>query len=286
LLLFSILLFSLSGCNPDQIHPAIVRSVLPSHTFSVTARPSLTIHNDSGSVTLRTGKDNVVVVTATQHVTDFNTFTTPTYQSTSDTKDMQVNYDQQGNNISVEALNISNAALRTIGVDFDVIVPVSSDVQVYAGYGSVDADGLHGRTTLASRNGDITVHNINGPMSINGANGSVSVDTIRGTLSLTLDNGDVELRHVSLTGSSQITTERGSIDFNGSINPHGRYRFRTETGTIDLTLPTSSSFDLDAVTEHGSIENEFGSTHVGNEKEPHALLRVSSGLGSISLHSR
>jgi len=227
-----------------------------------------------------------VVVTATQHVTDFNTFSTPTYQSTSDTKDMQVNYAQQGNTISVEALNISNAALRAIGVDFDVVVPVGSDVQIYAGYGSIDADGLHGRTALESQNGDITVHNINGPMTINGANGSMSVDTIRGTLSLTLDNGSVELRHVALTGSSQITTERGSIDFNGSINPHGSYRFRTETGAIDLTLPISSSFDLDAVTKHGSIENEFGSTHVGNEKGPHALLRVSSRLGSISLHRR
>lgn len=258
---------------------------MPSHTFTVTTRPSLTIHNDSGSITLRTGKDGAVVVTATQHVSNLSTLNTPDAQYTPDAKDMQVNYDQQGNTISVEALNISNAALRAISVDFDVIVPPSSDVQIYAGYGPIDADGLHGRTTLESRDGDIAVRNISGPIAINGANGSVSADNVKGTLSLTLSNGDVALRHVSLTGSSQITTAHGSIDFEGSIDSHGSYRFHTAIGTIDLTLPTNSSFDLNAVTAHGSIENEFGSVHVGNDNEPHALLRVSSELGSIALHN-
>ncbi len=284
ILLLSFLLISLPGCTTDQVHHSTVRSVLPSHTFIVTARPSLTIHNDSGSVTLHTGKDDAVIVTATQHVSDLNTLNTPDAQYTPDAKDMQVNYDQQGNTISVEALNISNAALRTISVDFDVFVPPGSDVQVYAGYGSIDADGLHGRTTLETHDGDIAVRNISGPMTINGTNGFVSADNIQGSLSLSLSNGDVALRHVSLTGSSQITTEHGSIDFEGSIESHGSYRFHTDIGTIDLTLPTSSSFDLDAVTGRGSIENEFGSTHVGNYDEPRALLRISSELGSISLH--
>jgi DUF4097 and DUF4098 domain-containing protein YvlB len=284
LLFLLLLLLSLSGCNTDQIHHTTTRSVLPSHTFTVTAPPSLTIHNDSGSVTLHTGKDNAVVVTATQHVTEINALSTPTAQPTTDIEDMQVNYDQQGNTIRVDAMNISNAALRAISLDFDVIVPARSDVQVYAGFGSINADGLHGRMALECQDGDITVNNISGPMTINGANGSVSANNMRGTLSLTLNNGDVEIQHASLTGASQITTERGSISFDGSIKPYGSYRFRTETGTIDLTLPTDSSFELDAITERGSVKNEFGSVHVGNE--PRALLRVSSGLGSISLHSR
>jgi hypothetical protein len=284
LLLLFLLLLSFSGCDTHQIHDIPAKSVLPSHTFSVNTHPSLFIHNDSGSVALHTGRNNVVVVTATRHVDNFNTFNTVSDQDTPDDKGMQLNYDQQGNTISVEALNISNAALRAISIDFDVIVPSSSDIQIYAGYGSIDADGVHGKTTLESQDGDITVRNSNGPMTINSTNGSVSADNVQGTLSLTLNNGSVALHHVSLTGSSQVTAKRGSIDFNGSINPGGSYRFHTETGTIDLTLPSRSSFDLDAATELGSIENDFGSTHVGNENGLHALLHVNSDVGSIALH--
>jgi DUF4097 and DUF4098 domain-containing protein YvlB len=195
-----------------------------------------------------------------------------------------VNYDQQGNSIRVEALNISNAAVRAISVDFDVTMPARGDVEIYTGFGSIKADGIYGRTTLESENGGITVANLNGPITINGSNGPVSADSIQGTLSLTLNNGDIELQHVALTGSSQITTERGSILFNGNLNPHGSYRFHTETGAIDLTLPDNSSFNMEAITEHGSIENEFDNTQTG--EEPRALLRVSTRFGSIALHSR
>ena len=121
-------------------------------------------------------------------------------------------------------------------------------------------------------------------MTINGSNGSVSADNIQGTLSLTLNNGEIKLQHVVLIGSSQVTAEHGSIAFDGNLNPHGSYRFHTEIGAIDLSLPANSSFNLEVVTGHGSVKNEFGNTLVGDE--PRALLRVSTELGSISLHSR
>jgi hypothetical protein len=286
LLLCSLLLFLLSGCDTRQMHPPGVKSVLPSHTFPVTARPSLAIHNDSGSVALHTGRDNIVVVTATQHVDSFPDFTAGSSQDIPDAKDMQLNYDQEGNTINVEALNISNAALRAVSVDFDVIVPPGSDIEIYTGYGAIDVDGVHGKMALESREGDVSVQNSEGAVTINSTNGSVNAANVQGPLSLTLDNGDIALQHVSLAGSSQITVEHGSIDFDGSINPHGNYRFHTDTGSIDLTLPTSSSFDLDAATEYGNIENEFGSTHIGSDYGPRALLHVSSDFGSIVLHYR
>jgi DUF4097 and DUF4098 domain-containing protein YvlB len=240
------------------------------------------MHNDSGSITLHAGKSSAVVITAMQRVTaNGPPLSTPTFQSGTD--DMQVNYDQQGNTISVEALNISHAALNAVSVDFDVSMPTEGSVQLYTGYGSIEVSGVHGPTTLVSQSGDITATGINGSLTINDSNGSVSVSNVCGSLTLTLHNGDAELRRVALIGSSQISTERGSIMFAGSLNPRGTYRFSTQTGAIELTLPVNSSFNLEASTEHGAIENEFGSVQVG--EEPSALLHVSTEVGSIAIRN-
>ncbi|GHO97063.1 hypothetical protein KSF_071110 [Reticulibacter mediterranei] len=282
LLSLPILLLLFSSCTTTQVHDAIISNVLPSHTFSITASPTLIMHNDSGSITLHTGKSSAVVIIATQRVTATSPpFGTPPLQP--DTNDMEVNYDQQGNTISVEALNISHAAPRAVSVDFDVTMPVEGSVQLYTGYGSIEANGIHGPTTLMSQSGDITATNIEGSLTISDNNGSVSVDNLCGSLSLKMSNGDAELRRVALTGSSRISTQRGAILFVGSLNPRGSYRFSTQTGAIALTLPENSSFHLEASTEHGAIENEFGSTEVGDE--PSALLHVSTEVGSIAIHS-
>jgi YD repeat-containing protein len=240
------------------------------------------MHNDSGSITLHAGKSSAVVITATQRVTaNSPPLRTPTLQP--GTNDMQVNYDQQGNSISVEALNISHAAPSAVSVDFDVTMPAQGSVQLYTGYGSIDVSGVHGPTTLSSQSGDITATNIAGSLTISDNNGSVGVNNLCGSLSLTLSNGNVELRRVALTGSSQISTERGSIFFVGTLDPRGTYRFSTQTGAIELTLPGNSLFHLEASTERGAIENDFGSTQVGDE--PSALLHVSTEVGSIAIRS-
>jgi hypothetical protein len=282
LLSLPIFLLLFSSCTTVRVHDALISNVLPSHTFAITASPTLIMHNDSGSITLHAGKSSAVVITATRRVTaNSPPLGTPTLQS--DTNDMQVNYDQQGNTISVEALNISHAAPRAVSVDFDVTMPVEGNVQLYTGYGSIQANGIHGPTTLMSQSGDIIATNIDGSLTISDNNGSVSVNHLCGSLSLKMSNGDAELRRVALTGSSRISIEHGAILFVGSLNPRGTYRFSTQTGAIALTLPENSSFHLETSTEHGAIENEFGSTQVGDE--PAALLYVSTEFGSISIRS-
>jgi DUF4097 and DUF4098 domain-containing protein YvlB len=132
-----------------------------------------------------------------------------------------------------------------------------------------------------SQGGDITANGINGALMINDSNGSVRVNNLCGSLSLELSNGDVELRHTTLTGSSRINIERGSILFIGTLKPRGTYRFSTNTGAIELSLPMNSSFILEASARHGTIENEFGSVYVGDA--PAALLHVSAEVGSIAI---
>jgi YD repeat-containing protein len=280
LLSLPIFLLLFSSCTATQAHNALISNVLPSHTFAITAPPTLILHNDSGSITLHAGKGSAVVITATQRVTAHGP---PLGTLTSGANDMQVNYDQQGNTISVEALNISHAALSGLSVDFDAFMPAEGSVQLYTEYGSIEVSGVHGSTMLVSQSGSISASNIDGVLTINDNSGSVSVNNLCGPLSLKLSNGDVELRRMTLTGSSRISTERGSILFTGSLSSQGTYRFSTETGAIELSLPINSSFNLEASTEHGEIENEFGSTQVGDNPAP--LLHVSTKVGSIAIRS-
>jgi hypothetical protein len=90
-------------------------------------------------------------------------------------------------------------------------------------------------------------------------NGQGSADinvTVPQDASLQLNNnsgGDITIDGVTLSGNSTITTDSGSISFNGTIGTSGIDQFTTSNGVIDLNVSADSAFHLNASTSSGSI---------------------------------
>ena len=95
--------------------------------------------------------------------------------------------------------------------------------------------------------------------------------------------------HSLLTGDSQLSTEAGSIHFEGAIEPRGRYQFTTAVGAIHVVLLNTPAFHVDAATTLGTITTNLPG--VGSEAhgdvgmEPHALLALKSTIGAIELQA-
>jgi len=172
---------------------------------------------------------------------------------------VQINYSQSGNTIIVAnnssgTFNFFNAT----SVDFIITVPNSTDLQIHSNAGSINVNGVSGKMSLVSNAG-----------------------TIGATQS-------------SLTGSSTIKTNAGSINFNGSISSTGTYDFETNAGSIDMTLTGNPSFNLNAITNAGSINTSFpiavnrntpGATANGVVgTSPQATLTLKTNAGSINLN--
>lgn len=107
--------------------------------------------------------------------------------------------------------------------------------------------------------GSITMQDIVGPLRLSTKMTDVRVENFTDSVDLTLDKGDVELRPGHL--------------------PLGRMAVRTHSGNIELNVPQTAGFAIDASTDHGEISNDFSSSFREQTHGRGAKLEGSSGSG-------
>jgi len=145
-------------------------------------------------------------------------------------------------------------------VDFTVTVPQGANLQLQTDSGDITVNGVDGQMTLATNSGSINASN------------------------------DV------LNGSSTMTTNSGDIRFDGTVGTSGTDQFLTSSGSVDLTLPSTSAFHLDATTNSGSIDipgvnanssgtKASGDVGVGSQVQGTGV-NIKTDSGDIHLHLR
>jgi hypothetical protein len=127
--------------------------------------------------------------------------------------------------------------------------------------------------------------------------GTITVTDMSGQLVSRSHAGTITARHCLLAGDSRLSTEAGSISFEGALESHGRYQFTTAIGPIHVALLNNTAFHIDAVTTLGTITTNLPGvvvahpSYVGSEahgevgREPRALLVLKSTLGAIALQA-
>lgn len=125
--------------------------------------------------------------------------------------------------------------------------------------------------------------------------GTITVSDLFGQMVLTSNAGTITARHCLLAGNSHLSTEAGTVHFEGSLDPHGTYQFITRLGSVHVTLLSSTSFHVDASTHLGSITTNIPGlmamhpnllnceVHGDAGDPPRAMLTLQSNLGSIEL---
>ena len=165
-----------------------------------------------------------------------------------------------GNTINIDT---TQQGFGDNSVDLDITIPSTSEVQVKDG------------------NGDVHVEGVTGNINVQTTQGSIDANNISGQVTLASTNGGIDVENGSLSGQSSLHSDNGDIRYNGSIDPGGSYKFDTLSGSIEVALPSNTAFRLDTNSANGHVENEFGSTNVGNGTHP--PLTLSSANGSIHI---
>jgi hypothetical protein len=201
----------------DATFAIFQHTTIETHTYTVSAQPTLVINNDTGSITIQRGSTNsAITISAIKYLRAFGIGSPPT-----------IRYNQNGNTVTATVhSNDSFSGLGSNNVDFAVTIPANANLQVHTDTGLVTVNG------------------------------------ISGIMSLTTNTGSINATQVTLSGHSMLTGTGGSIVFAGSIEPGGLYQFVTGTGSLNVTLPGNSSFQLEARTNTGSLNNNFVSVNV------------------------
>jgi DUF4097 and DUF4098 domain-containing protein YvlB len=164
---------------------------------------------------------------------------------------------------------------------------VRGDVEARATMGDVELTDIYGMATIETIGGDVVAAGLRGGAQITTMSGEVSIDGAEGDIVIESTSGDVTLTNIR---SKVVRTEgvSGDVDFQGALQPDGRYEFSSHSGDIDLTLPPATGALLTLATYHGSIETEFPITRdatSGNLADKRMQFRLGSGSARISVET-
>ena len=164
--------------------------------------------------------------------------------------------EQAGNRISARYRSSEQEAdvRRYSGVDFDVVVPVETRVEVDTSNGAISIEGIDGSIRLDTSNGAIDVYDSSGALTADTSNGRIEVVRFVGDLRLDTSNGELWLEQV--IGSVDVETSNGSVQYIGTPAT-GSNRLRTSNGSITVRVPIDASIAFVAGTSSGRIRSSL-----------------------------
>jgi DUF4097 and DUF4098 domain-containing protein YvlB len=180
-----------------------------------------------------------------------------------------------------------------------VITKTSSGETVIRGVkGEIDAQAVSGDIDVDDANERVSLETISGEITVQRATGDIRLTSVSGDVSLATATADVEVETVSgeitLTGlkSKFVRTETtsGDIEFDGAIDPAGRYEFRAHSGDVRVVLPSGAGASVDVETFSGTINSDFrivlepGETSLGVSPKRFDF-KVGDGGARVSLES-
>ncbi len=249
---------------------------------------NLTIDSASGYVTVTGGDVDEVQVRVIKTAYD-----STQERADEEVKTIQYTVEQNGNSITLKyeiprSVNIRN---KVNTVDFIVIVPNNSSVDIKTSFGDVDVTGLNGTVTVQDDFGDITLNNIDGAveahsnsgrielLSVDAGSADINISTDFGSLilekvsgkdiTLQSNSGTLTLNNVRASGDVFAKSDFGNVEFeNGSVanleletnsgrisvtkvNVRNEIIVDDDFGNIELTQASANSYDLH--TNSGSI---------------------------------
>ena len=193
-----------------------------------------------------------------------------------------------------ESLNVSvnyqlwipeaaSAEIRSISGDVN-LAPIGGRAKVSCVSGNVEILGA-AAADANTVSGDLKIGNVAGDAYVKAVSGDIKMSGIKGSVGAESVSGDIELKDVSDARTVTGKSVSGNITFAGVIKPGGRYDLKTHSGTIRMTIPAASAFELEADTFSGVIDSEFEIQVVGKISPREIRGTVNKGGATVRLKS-
>lgn len=183
-------------------------------------------------------------------------------------------------------------------VDYTLQIPVGSSLEIRNPQGSVQIESVRGDTSVDSLGADILVEDPGGHLSLRSVGGNIEVLRPSGRVEAYSINGNL---HFVDPTSSRLhgTTTSGNIVYEGDFQPGGDYVLSDYSGDMNIICPPSASFELNAKTVRGKVDNTFplvsrhseappmpGNSLFGTYSTGRATLELTSFSGTIHIRQK
>ncbi|MFY9732465.1 MAG: DUF4097 family beta strand repeat-containing protein [Candidatus Acidiferrales bacterium] len=134
-------------------------------------------------------------------------------------------------------------------------------------------------THYASQRSDLTLLHLTGQLELD--SGDIEISDVAGSAKIATHNQDIDVENVA--GKLDISNSHGDIKVRYSDPPREDLNVVNESGEIDLTLPSNSSFQIAASSRSGDVQSDFedASLKLANESD---TGRLNGTVGSHGPH--
>jgi DUF4097 and DUF4098 domain-containing protein YvlB len=207
--------------------------------FTVQGKPVVTVQNATGRIQVRAWEKQEVMIVGQRG-----------------SSSVEVDTEQVGNRIEIATRLASGSgnsdALRA---DYDISVPVESELQVRSDSGNVTVDSVHGDMSFDTVAADLALQDVEGYLVVKSIGGSTICTRCAGRLDGTSISGNFQLLQPTMD-NVRVQTSSGDILFDGSFMNRGIYVLKNYSGTIEVRFSSSDSFDVRATSLYGNVINQ------------------------------
>ena len=152
-------------------------------------------------------------------------------------------------------------------------------------YGPIRARNVSKSVHFLSTHTDLTIGALPGKMEMD--SGDLSMDDASGNIQLSTRDKNIVMENI--TGRLRIETKRGEVTVRLRQAPKEDISITDESGGVELALPASSTFEVDAASRSGEIRNDFDDPDIKASDDSHGngTLRGRRGAKGprIELHT-
>jgi len=246
--------------------------------FAVKGRPVIVLQNvANGRIEVKSSKNSEVIVSATQT-----------------SNKIGIDTEQADERIDVTATVLdSSAPANELEANFQLTVPEEAELQLRTQTGLVYVEQVMGDMTLQSVAGDIHLKEVSGYIVVRTTGGSLVCTQCAGKLDFNSVSGNAQVLQPGLTNVTLFTMS-GNILFDGDFIRTGIYTMKSGKGTVEVRFSGSDSFDLNAQTATGTVDNQaeaylkpdsHGVRHMASRFTKGLFGTVGSGLAKVELSS-
>jgi DUF4097 and DUF4098 domain-containing protein YvlB len=165
-------------------------------------------------------------------------------------------------------------------VDYEIWAPPDAELSLYLESGSVRVENFTQDVRIEAPAADVHLSRVDGRANVYTLSGSVEVERCSGRLEITSVSGTLRFRDNESRYLVAQTTS-GDIFYDGDLQRGGSYEFRNNNGAIELVLPTTASFELNAQSSEGEVLNEFPFTPRAHGRTARGVTGSRSLLGTV-----
>jgi DUF4097 and DUF4098 domain-containing protein YvlB len=208
--------------------------------FAVKSRPVVVIQNvANGRIEVKSSKNLEVAVIASQTSNKIN-----------------FEMEQVGDRVDVTASILDLAAQPLeLEASLQLTVPEETELQLKTENGLIYVEQVMGDMTLESVAGDVHLKEVSGYIIVKTTGGSLVCTQCAGKLKFESISGSAQILQPALN-TVNATTSFGNILFDGDFIRTGLYSMRSSKGLVEVRFSGNDSFDLNARTNMGTVDNQ------------------------------